>query len=44
METVEQFEAFLANPELHAFIALTGAAGGPPEVTVTEAVTSADQF
>jgi hypothetical protein len=31
----------MANPELQAFIAQTGAAGGPPEVTVTEAVTSA---
>jgi hypothetical protein len=30
METVEQFEAFLANPELHAFIALTGAAADRP--------------
>jgi hypothetical protein len=43
-QTAEQFEAFMANPELQAFIAETGAAGGPPEVTVTEAVTSADQF
>jgi hypothetical protein len=34
----------MANPELQAFIAQSGAAGGPPEVTVTEAVTSADQF
>ena len=43
-QTAEQFEAFMANPELQAFIAQSGAAGGPPEVTVTEAVTSADQF
>jgi hypothetical protein len=43
-ETAEQFEAFLANPQLQALIAETGGSSGPPEVTVTEAVTSADQF
>jgi hypothetical protein len=43
-QTAEQFEAFMANPQLQAFIAESGASSGPPEVTITEAVTSADQF
>ena len=43
-ETVEQFQQFFANPDLQAFIGSTGALPEPPEVTVTEAVASADQF
>jgi hypothetical protein len=43
-QTAEQFETFMADPQLQAFITEIGAAGGPPEVTVTEAVASADQF
>jgi quinol monooxygenase YgiN len=44
-ETPEQFERFFGNPELQTFI---GSVGGdvstPPEIMVTEAIASADQF
>jgi hypothetical protein len=43
-ESAEQFEQFFGNPELQAFIASVGGAPEPPEVTVSEAVTSADEF
>jgi len=43
-ESVEQFQQFFANPDLQAFIGSAGAASAPPEITVTEAITSADQF
>jgi hypothetical protein len=43
-ESVEQFQQFFANPDLQAFIGSVGAAPAPPEITVAEAVTSADQF
>lgn len=43
-ETADQFNAFFADPDLQAFIAEIGAAGGPPELTFTEAVSSPDQF
>jgi len=43
-ESVGQFEAFMANPDLQAFIGSVGAAPVPPEVVVAEAVTSADEF
>lgn len=42
--SLEQFQQFFGNPDLQAFIALMGADPGPPEITVTEAVDSADQF
>jgi hypothetical protein len=43
-ETAEQFEAFFSNPDLQAFIATIGADPGPPELTITEAVASPDQY
>lgn len=44
-ETVEQFQQFFGNPDLQAFIASAGGdVSSPPEVIVSEAVTSADQF
>ena len=43
-ESVEQFQAFFANPDLQAFIGSVGAEPGPPEIIVAEAVTSSDQF
>jgi quinol monooxygenase YgiN len=43
-ETAEQFQQFFANPDLQDFIASVGAAPAPPEITITEAVASADQF
>ena len=43
-ESVEQFNAFMANPELQAFIGSVGGAPVPPEVIVAEAISSPDQF
>jgi quinol monooxygenase YgiN len=43
-ETAGHFQRFFADPELQAFIASVGAAPAAPEVTVADAVTSADQF
>jgi hypothetical protein len=43
-ESAEQFEAFFSDPSLQEFIVSTGAAPGPPDVTITEAVASPDQF
>jgi hypothetical protein len=43
-ETAEQFEQFFGNPELQAFIGTIGASSAPPEITVTEAVSSPDEF
>ena len=43
-ETADQFQQFFADPELQGFIASTGAAAGPPDITVTEAIASPDQM
>ena len=43
-DTAEHFQQFFADPSLQAFIASTGAAPAPPEVIVSEAVSSSDQF
>jgi quinol monooxygenase YgiN len=43
-QTAEQFQQFMANPDLQAFIAQMGAAPALPEVTITDAVDSSDQF
>jgi hypothetical protein len=43
-ESAEQFESFFSDAELRAFIASVGASGGPPEITVTEATHSPDEF
>jgi hypothetical protein len=43
-ETVEQFQQFFSNPDLQAFIGTVGAAPAPPEITITEAVASPDQY
>jgi quinol monooxygenase YgiN len=44
-ESPEQFQRFFSDPELQAFIASSGAAADrPPGLTVTEAITSPDQF
>jgi len=42
-ESPQQFEQFFTRPELQAFIGSIGAAG-PPEITVSAAVASADQY
>jgi quinol monooxygenase YgiN len=43
-ESIEQFQRFFSNPDLQAFIGSVGAAPAPPEITVSEAVASSDQF
>jgi hypothetical protein len=43
-ETAEQFQQFFANPDLHAFIGSVGGAPNAPDITVTEAIASPDQF
>lgn len=43
-ETAGQFEQFFSNPDLQAFIGSVGAAPAPPEITITEAVASPDQY
>jgi len=43
-ESVDQFQAFMANPALQAFIGSVGGAPVPPEVIVAEAITSPDEF
>lgn len=43
-ESIEQFQQFFTNPDLQAFIGSVGAAPAPPELIITEAVASADQF
>jgi quinol monooxygenase YgiN len=44
-ETVAEFQKFFADPSLQEFIAsIGGETATPPEITITEAVSSADQF
>jgi hypothetical protein len=44
-QTAQQFEKFFGDPGLQAFIAEVGGdPSTPPEITVTEAIESADQF
>jgi len=43
-ESVGHFQQFFSDPDLQGFIGSVGGAAEPPEITVTEAVASADQF
>ena len=43
-ESVEQFQKFFSDPDLQAFIGSVGAAPAPPEITISEAIASPDQF
>jgi quinol monooxygenase YgiN len=43
-ESTEHFQRFFADPDLQAFIGSVGAAPVPPELTIAEAVASADQY
>ena len=44
-EKAEQFQEFFGNPELQAFIASAGGdPNTPPDITITEAISSPDQF
>ena len=42
--SAEHFQRFFANPELQAFIGSVGADPAPPEITLTAAISSPDQF
>jgi hypothetical protein len=42
--SADQFHGFFSAPELQEFIVSVGAAPEPPEVTITEAISSPDQF
>jgi quinol monooxygenase YgiN len=44
-ETAEAFQQFFGDPQLQEFIATVGAdPTAEPEITITEAITSPDQF
>jgi quinol monooxygenase YgiN len=43
-ESVDDFQKFMADPDLQAFIGSVGGAPEPPEIIVAEAITSPDQF
>ena len=43
-EDPAHFERFFGDPSLQAFIGTLGAAPVPPEITLTEAVASPDQY
>jgi hypothetical protein len=43
-ETMGHFEQFFGDPSLQAFIGTVGAAPVSPEITVTEAIASPDQY
>jgi quinol monooxygenase YgiN len=42
--SAEHFQRFFANPDLQAFIGSVGADPAPPEITLTEAISSPDQY
>jgi quinol monooxygenase YgiN len=43
-ESPAAFEHFFSDPSLQAFIGTVGAVPGPPEITISEAIASADQY
>jgi hypothetical protein len=43
-ESVEHFQQFFGNPELQAFVGSIGAAPAPPEMIISEAVATPDEF
>lgn len=43
-ETAGHFQQFFSDPDLQAFIGSVGAAPAPPDITITEAVASPDQY
>lgn len=43
-QSPEQFQQFFSDPDLQAFIGSIGAAAVPPELTISEAVSSPDQY
>jgi len=43
-ETAEGFQQFFGDPKMQEFIGTIGADPAPPEITITEAIASPDQF
>ena len=43
-ESAEGFEQFFADPKMQDFVSSIGAAPGPPEITIAEAIASPDEF
>ena len=43
-ESVEQFQTFMSDPDLQAFIGSVGGAPEPPEIIVAQAISSPDEF
>ena len=43
-ESMEHFQKFFSNPDVQALIAQSGAAAGPPEMIVAEAISSPDEY
>jgi quinol monooxygenase YgiN len=43
-ETADQFVQFFSKPDLQAFVASVGGDTSSPEIVISEAVSSADQF
>jgi hypothetical protein len=43
-ETAEAFQEFFSDPKMQEFIGSVGGDPAPPDVTVTEAVSSPDEF
>ena len=43
-DSFEHFQQFFSDPSLQEFIGTVGAAPAPPEITVAEAISSADEF
>jgi hypothetical protein len=43
-QSADDFQRFFSDPELQSFIGSAGAAPVPPEITITEAIASPDEF
>ena len=43
-ETAEGFEQFFSDPAMQEFVASIGADPTPPQITITEAISSPDEF
>lgn len=43
-ETADGFQQFFGDPAMQEFVSSIGAAPGPPEITIAEAISSADEF
>jgi quinol monooxygenase YgiN len=43
-ETADGFQQFFGDPAMQEFVSSIGAAPGPPEIMIAEAISSADEF